>query len=32
LYRPPLVPKEMVGELSRRVEAESRAQAPKSRL
>jgi peroxisomal 2,4-dienoyl-CoA reductase len=32
LYRPPLVAKEMVAELSRRVEAESRAQAPKSRL
>jgi peroxisomal 2,4-dienoyl-CoA reductase len=32
LYRPPLVAKEMVAELSRSVEAESRAQAPKSRL
>jgi len=28
LYRPPLVPKEMVNELSRQVEAKSRAQAP----
>ncbi len=32
LYRPPMVPKEMVAELSRRVEASSRAQAPMSRL
>jgi peroxisomal 2,4-dienoyl-CoA reductase len=29
LYKPPLVPKEMVAELSRQVEATSRAQAPK---
>jgi peroxisomal 2,4-dienoyl-CoA reductase len=28
LYKPPLVPKEMVAELSRQVEAKSRAQAP----
>jgi peroxisomal 2,4-dienoyl-CoA reductase len=32
LYRPPIVPKEMVAELSRQVEAKSRAQAPRSRL
>eukprot|EP00565_Helicotheca_tamesis_P002995 CAMPEP_0185741784 /NCGR_PEP_ID=MMETSP1171-20130828/39137_1 /TAXON_ID=374046 /ORGANISM="Helicotheca tamensis, Strain CCMP826" /LENGTH=167 /DNA_ID=CAMNT_0028413769 /DNA_START=468 /DNA_END=971 /DNA_ORIENTATION=- len=29
LYKPPMVPQEMVGELSRKVEAKSRAQAPK---
>ena len=32
LYRPSMVPKEMVGELSRKVEAKSRAQAPTSML
>ena len=32
LYRPPLVPKDMVSELSRKVEAKSRAQAPRSKL
>lgn len=32
LYRPPMVPKEMVADLSRRVEATSRAQAPMSKL
>ncbi|KAL3943343.1 MAG: hypothetical protein SGBAC_002584 [Bacillariaceae sp.] len=32
LYRPPLVPKEMVSELSRKVEKKSRAQAPRSKL
>lgn len=32
LYRPPLVPKEMVAELSRKVEKTSRAQAPRSKL
>ena len=32
LYRPPMVPKDMVGELSRKVEAKSRSQAPKSML
>jgi 2,4-dienoyl-CoA reductase [(3E)-enoyl-CoA-producing], peroxisomal len=32
LYKPPLVPKEMVSELSRKVEAKSRAQAPRSKL
>ena len=32
LYRPPLVPKNMVGELSRKVEARSRAQGPESML
>ena len=32
LYRPPLVPAEMVAELSRGVEAKSRQQAPRSRL
>lgn len=32
LYRPPMIPKEMVAELSRKVEAKSRAQAPKSKL
>lgn len=32
LYRPPMVPKEMVQELSRKVEAKSRAQAPKAML
>ena len=29
LYKPPMVPKEMVAELSRKVEAKSRAQVPK---
>ena len=29
LYKPPMVPKEMVAELSRKVEAKSRAQRPK---
>ena len=28
LYKPPMVPKEMVAELSRKVEAKSRAQRP----
>eukprot|EP00934_Nitzschia_sp_Nitz4_P000248 Nitzschia sp. Nitz4//scaffold39_size137210//22497//23372//NITZ4_003187-RA/size137210-processed-gene-0.107-mRNA-1//-1//CDS//3329550347//248//frame0 len=32
LYRPPMVPKEMVAELSRKVEKKSRAQAPKAKL
>jgi peroxisomal 2,4-dienoyl-CoA reductase len=32
LYRDPLVPKSMVAELSRKVEAKSRAQAPQSKL
>lgn len=32
LYRPPMVPKDLVSDLSRRVEAKSRAQAPTSRL
>ena len=32
LYRPPLVPKDMVSELSRKVEKKSRAQAPRSKL
>jgi peroxisomal 2,4-dienoyl-CoA reductase len=32
LYRPPMVPKEMVSELSHKVEATSRAQAPRSKL
>jgi hypothetical protein len=32
LHREPWVPKEMVVELSRKVEAASRAQGPKSRL
>lgn len=32
LYRPPMVPKEMVSELSRKVEKTSRAQAPRSKL
>jgi peroxisomal 2,4-dienoyl-CoA reductase len=32
LYKPPMVPKEMVAELSRKVEATSRSQAPSSRL
>jgi 2,4-dienoyl-CoA reductase [(3E)-enoyl-CoA-producing], peroxisomal len=32
LYRPPFIPKDMVGELSRTVEAKSRAQAPQSTL
>jgi peroxisomal 2,4-dienoyl-CoA reductase len=32
LYRPPMVPKEMVSELSRQVEKTSRAQAPRSKL
>jgi len=30
LYKPPMVPKEMVAELSRKVEAKSRAVAPKT--
>jgi len=29
LYKPPMVPKEMVSELSRKVEAKSRALSPK---
>lgn len=32
LYRPPMIPKEMVAELSRKVEATSRAQAPRPKL
>ena len=32
LYKPPLVPKELVAELSRGVEAKSRSQAPRSKL
>ena len=32
LHKPPMVPKELVSELSRKVEAKSRAQAPKARL
>jgi len=32
LYRPPMVPKKLVAELSRQVEAKSRAQAPKAML
>lgn len=32
LYRAPMVPKEMVAELSRKVEAKSRAQGPRSKL
>jgi peroxisomal 2,4-dienoyl-CoA reductase len=32
LYKPPLVPKDMVSNLSRQVEAKSRSQAPKSKL
>jgi peroxisomal 2,4-dienoyl-CoA reductase len=32
LYKPPMVPKDMVAALSRKVEAKSRAQAPNSRL
>jgi len=32
LYKPPLVPKDMVATLSRKVEAKSRSQAPQSRL
>jgi peroxisomal 2,4-dienoyl-CoA reductase len=32
LYRPPMVPKDLVAQLSRGVEAKSRAQAPLSRL
>lgn len=32
LYKPPMVPKEMVSELSRKVEKKSRAQAPRSKL
>ena len=32
LYKPPLVPKDMVSILSRKIEKKSRAQAPKSRL
>mmetsp|Transcript_37992 Transcript_37992/g.78941 ORF Transcript_37992/g.78941 Transcript_37992/m.78941 type:complete len:294 (+) Transcript_37992:173-1054(+) len=32
LYKPPMVPREMVAQLSRQVEAKSRAQAPRSKL
>lgn len=32
LYKPPLVPKDLVSNLSRQVEAKSRSQAPKSKL
>ena len=32
LYRPPMVPREMVSQLSRQVEAKSRAQAPRAKL
>jgi peroxisomal 2,4-dienoyl-CoA reductase len=32
LYKPPMVPREMVSELSRQVEATSRSQAPRSKL
>merc|ERR1712194_506295 len=32
LYKPPMVPKDMVSKLSREVESKSRQQAPKSRL
>lgn len=32
LYRPPMVPQQMVAELSRKVEAKSREQAPKAML
>jgi 2,4-dienoyl-CoA reductase [(3E)-enoyl-CoA-producing], peroxisomal len=32
LYKPPIVPKEMVATLSRKIEAKSRSQAPKPRL
>ncbi|KAG7348368.1 dehydrogenase [Nitzschia inconspicua] len=32
LYKPPMVPKDMVATLSRKVEAKSRSQAPQSRL
>lgn len=32
LYKPPMVPKELVSELSRKVEAKSRSQAPRSKL
>mmetsp|Transcript_13544 Transcript_13544/g.27990 ORF Transcript_13544/g.27990 Transcript_13544/m.27990 type:complete len:298 (+) Transcript_13544:83-976(+) len=32
LYKPPMVPKDMVSMLSRKVESRSRAQAPQSRL
>ncbi len=32
LYKPPMVPKDMVSMLSRKVESKSRSQAPKSRL
>jgi peroxisomal 2,4-dienoyl-CoA reductase len=32
LYKPPLVPKQFVSELSRKVESKSRAQAPQARL
>eukprot|EP00980_Cylindrotheca_fusiformis_P029278 scaffold22800_cov204-Cylindrotheca_fusiformis.AAC.1 len=32
LYKPPLVPKDLVSELSRNVESKSRAQAPQPRL
>ena len=32
LYKPPMVPRDMVAELSRQVEAKSRAQEPRSKL
>lgn len=32
LYRPPMIPKDMVSELSRKVEHKSRAQGPQSNL
>lgn len=32
LYKPPMVPRDMVSTLSRKVESKSRSQAPKSRL
>ena len=32
LYKPPMFPRELVSELSRKVEAKSRAQGPRSRL
>jgi peroxisomal 2,4-dienoyl-CoA reductase len=32
LYKPPIIPKDFVSELSRKVESKSRAQAPRSRL
>ena len=32
LYKPPLVPREMVSSLSRKVEAKSRSQAPRAKL